>query len=169
VKGFWLDGIGKVMAAPAGSTVQIVERAVKLRDSPDATPVRLTTGDGAQTVGADSVVLRDIPEATAIRLTTDESAPTLSVMQADKLYPYRQKELVRRLAERLDGQVAVGGHDLQCVRRVHKIDDDPMFSYQAQHSPRKYTEAYVDWLVSKYAEDPKFFQHARELVRPRTT
>jgi hypothetical protein len=52
---------------------------------------------------------------------------------------------------------------------VHKVDDDPMFSYQAQHSPRKYTEAYVDWLVSKHAEDPKFFQHARELVRARTT
>lgn len=27
VKGFWLEGIGKVMAAPAGSTVQIVQRA----------------------------------------------------------------------------------------------------------------------------------------------
>ena len=49
-----------------------------------------------------------------------------------------------------------------------KIDDDPMFSYQAQHSSRKYTEAYVDWLVSKHTEDPKFFQHARELVRGRT-
>ncbi|OFW26026.1 MAG: hypothetical protein A3H97_11380 [Acidobacteria bacterium RIFCSPLOWO2_02_FULL_65_29] len=169
VKGFWLDGIGKVMAAPAGSTVQIVQRAITLKDSAEATPVRLTTGDGAPTVGVDSVALRDTPEATAIRLTNDESAPTLSVMQADKLYPHRQKELVQRLAERLGGQTSVSGHDLQCVRRVHKVDDDPMFSYQAQHSPRKYTEAFVDWLVSKHAEDPKFFQHARELVRARTT
>ena len=168
VKGFWLDGIGKVMAAPEGSTVQIVQRTVKLKDSPDATPVRLTTVDGAPTLGADSVVLRDIPEATAIRLTNDENAPTLSVMQADKLYPYRQKELVKRIAEHLGGQPTVSGHDLQCVRRVHKIDDDPMFSYQAQHSPRKYTEAYVDWLVSRHTEDPKFFQHARDLVRART-
>jgi hypothetical protein len=37
--------------------------------------------------------------------------------------------------------------------------------YQAQHSPRKYTEAYVDWLLSKYAEDPNFFKQARELIR----
>lgn len=169
VKGFWLDGIGKVMAAPAGSTVQIVQRAITLKDSAEATPVRPTTGDGAPTVGVDSVALRDTPEATAIRLTNDESAPTLSVMQADKLYPHRQKELVRRLAECLGGQATVSGHDLQCVRRVHKVDDDPMFSYQAQHSPRKYTEAFVDWLVSKHFEDPKFFQHAREVVRARTT
>ena len=160
VKGFWLEGIGKVMAAPAGSTVQIVQRA---------TAVRLAKDDEAPTVGVDNVVLRDTPKATAIRLTNDENAPTLSVMQADKLYPYRQKELVKRLAERLGGQPVVSGHDLQCVRRVHKVDDDPMFSYQAQHSPRKYTEAYVDWLVSKHAEDPKFFQHARDLVRGRNT
>jgi hypothetical protein len=168
VKRFWLDGIGKVMAAPEGSTVQIVQRTVKLKDSPDATPVRLTTGDGAPTLGADSVVLRDIPEATSIRLTNDENAPTLSVMQADKLYPYRQKELVKRIAERLGGQPTVSGHDLQCVRRIHQIDDDPMFSYQAQHSPRKYTEAYVDWIVNKHTEDPQFFQRTRELARGRT-
>jgi hypothetical protein len=42
-----------------------------------------------------------------------------------------------------------------------------MFTYQAQHSPRKYTEAFVDWLMSKYAEDPSFFKRAHELVRTR--
>lgn len=77
------------------------------------------------------------------------------------------KELVKRLAERMGGQPVIGTHDLQCVRRVHKIDDNPMFTYQAQHSPRKYTEAFVDWLLSKYGEDPNFFKQARELVRMR--
>jgi hypothetical protein len=159
VKGFWLDGIGKVMAAPAGSTVQIVHH--ELRHDPEAIPVRLTTDDGSPVMGASSVVLRDTPEAAAIRLTTDENAPTLSVMQADKIYVYRQKELVRRLAERLNG-VSITGHDLQCVRRVHRVDHEPMFSYQAQHSPRKYTEAFVDWLVMKHSEDSEFFRHTRE-------
>ncbi len=95
VKGFWLDGIGKVMAAPAGSTVQIVQRAITLKDSAEATPVRLTTVDGAPTVGVDSVALRDTPEATAIRLTNDESAPTLSVMQADNSDP-RSSAVLKR-------------------------------------------------------------------------
>ena len=99
-----------------------------------------------------------------IRLTTDENAPTLSVMQADKIYLYRQKELVKRLAERLDG-VSITGHDLQCVRRVHRVDDEPMYCYQAQHSPRKYTEAFVDWLVLKYREDAEFFRLARDRAR----
>lgn len=167
VKGFWLDGIGKIMAAPAGSDVQIVQRAITLRDTEDAMPVRLTTDGEAPTVGTSSVALRDAPDAVPIRLTNDENAPTLSVMQADKLYPYRLKELVRRLAERMGGETVIGTHDLQCVRRVHKIDDDPMFTYQAQHSPRKYTEAFVDWLLSKYAEDSNFFKQARDLVHMR--
>jgi len=167
VKGFWLDGIGKVMAAPAGSDVQIVQRRFTLKDSEDAMPVRLTTEAGAPPLGVSDVALRDAPNAVPIRLTNDENAPTLSVVQADKLYPYRQKELIKRLQERMGGQPVVSGHDLQCVRRVHKIDDNPMFTYQAQHSPRKYTEAFVDWLLSKYAEDPNFFKGARDLARTR--
>ncbi len=165
VKGFWLDGIGKIMAAPAGSDVQIVQRAITLTDSEDATPVRLTTDGGATEIGIGNVALRDAPDAPSIRLTNNEDAPTLSVMQADKLYPHRLKELVKRLAERMGGQPVVGTRDLQCVRRVHKIDDNPMFTYQAQHSPRKYTEAFVDWLLSKYTEDLNFFKQAREIVR----
>lgn len=168
VKGFWLDGIGKVMAAPAGSTVQIVQHDYTLLDSPDATPVRLTTEDGSPTFAIENVTLRDTAGATAIRLTNDANAPTLSVMQADKLYPYRQKELVKRLAERLEGRVTVSGHDLQCVRRMHQVDDDPMLSYAAQHSPRKYTEAFVDWLVEQLSADPLFFQKARDAMRSRT-
>jgi hypothetical protein len=155
------------MAAPAGSDVQIVQREITLKDSEDAEAVRLTTEGGAPAIGISNVALRDATDAVPIRLTNDESAPTLSVMQADRLYPHRQKELVKRLAERRGGQPVISAHDLQCVRRVHKVDDNPMFTYQAQHSPRKYTEAFVDWLLSKHSEDPNFFRQARELVRMR--
>jgi Putative DNA-binding domain/EC042_2821-lke REase len=165
VKGFWLDGIGKIMAAPAGSDVQIVQRAITLTNSDEAAPVRLTTDGNAPAIGIDNVTLKDAPGAIAIRLTNEENAPKLSVMQADKLYPYRQKELLEKLAERLDNKSRISSHDLQCVRRTHKIDDDPMFSYQAQHSPRKYTENFVEWLLSKNAENPQFFQQARDSVR----
>jgi hypothetical protein len=165
VKEFWLSGIGKVMTAPAGSEVQIVQREVTLTNSEEALPVRLTSDGTASVVGINNVTLRDTPGATAIRLTSDENAPTLSVMQADKLYPYRQKELLRTLAERLGGDTTVSSHDLQCVRRAYKVDEDPMFSYQAQHSPRKYTEGFVDWLLNKYQENPEFFHQARGLAR----
>lgn len=59
VKGFWLNGIGKIMAAPAGSEVQLVQRAIALTNSEDAAPVRLTTDDSAASMGINKVILRD--------------------------------------------------------------------------------------------------------------
>jgi len=165
VKGFWLNGIGKIMTAPAGSEVHVIQRAVTLTNSENAAPVRLATDGNAETLSINNVTLRDSPDATAIRLTNDENAPTLSVMQADKLYPYRQKELLKRLSEVVAGKVTISSHDLHCVRRMHNIDDDPMFSYQAQHSPRKYTDGFVKWLLDKHAENPQFFQEARDGIK----
>ena len=164
VKGFWLDGIGKVVTAPLGSTVQIVQQDVMLRETADQA-VRITTEDNAPAMRVENVALRDTPEATAIRLTTDESAPALSVIQADKLYPYRQTELLKRLKDRLG--ISVSGHDLQCVRRQFPIYDDPTFTHQAQFSPRKYSNAYVDWLVEQFTADSRFFQNARDAFRSR--
>ena len=139
VKEFWLQGIGRVMAAPVGSTVQVIQPDVALRDTTDATP---------------------------IRLTTDQNAPTLSIVQADRLYPYRQTELVKKLTERL-GSKAVSGHDLQCIRRLHGVDLEPTFSHQSQWSPRKYSETFLEWLLQQHEGDPEFFQKAREACRSR--
>jgi hypothetical protein len=166
VKDFWLQGIGKVMAAPAGSTVQIVQHDMAIRGSADAA-VRLTTDDGAQSVRLENVALRDVPDATAIRLTRDENAPALSVVQADRLYPFRQTKLLKKLAERVGKPKAVSGHDLQCVRRAHAIDDDPNFTHQAQYSPRKYSDSFLDWLVEQVVADPLFFHNARDACRVR--
>jgi Putative DNA-binding domain len=165
VKEFWLNGIGKVMTAPAGAEVQIVQRAVTVTSSGEAMPVRLASDGSAPAVGINNATLQDAPDATAIRLTNDENAPVFSVMQTDKLYPHRQTELLKRLAERLDGNFKISSHDLQCVRRVYIVDENPMFSYQSQHSPRKYTDGFVDWILKMCAENPKFFQNIRDSIR----
>jgi len=91
----------------------------------------------------------------------------LSVVQADRLYPFRQTELLKKLAERLGKPKAVSGHDLQCVRRAHAIDDDPNFTHQAQYLPRKYSDSFLDWLVEQVVADPLFFHNARDACRVR--
>jgi hypothetical protein len=137
LKDFWLQGIAKVVAAPPGSTVQVVQQEVSLRDSAEAVP---------------------------IRLTTDEGAPPFRAIQADKLYPYRQKEVIKLLDERL-GPKIVGPHDLLCVRRTYDTDANPTFLHKGQWSPRQYSEAFVEWLVEQYSADPAFFRNAREACR----
>jgi hypothetical protein len=137
LKDFWLQGIAKVVAAPPGSTVQVVQQEVSLLDSPEATP---------------------------IRLTTDETAPAFKAIQADKLYPYRRKEVLELLEKRIGNKVA-GPHDILCVRRVYKIDSNPTFSYRSQWSPQQYSDAFLEWLVKQYNADSLFFQKTREVYR----
>jgi hypothetical protein len=93
VRVFWLDGIAKVVAAPPGATVQVLQQDVTPTASPDAAP---------------------------IRLSGDMNAPVFRAIQADKLYPYRQTELVKQLRERLKCPITT--HDLLCVRRVREPD-----------------------------------------------
>jgi hypothetical protein len=140
VKSFWLEGIGKVVAAPDGAIVQVVNRDVSLRDSPDASP---------------------------IRLTNDEKAPVFRAIQADILYPYRLKELVRLLSERLGS--AISSYNIQCVRKVYNVDDNPTFSYKAHWSPRQYSEAFVEWLVEQNRLDNEFITKAYAASRSSST
>ncbi len=164
VKRFWLDGIGKVVGAAPGSRVVVIADGISDSDGARPTPGPPAAGGDSPAQAPGSVALLAGPGAAAIRLTKDEAAPALSVVQADSLYPYRETELKARLAERLGGRV-VSSHDLQCVRRTHPVDEDPTYSHRAQFSPRKYSEAYLEWLCGQVLADPEFFRKARDAAR----
>jgi len=134
VKGFWLDGIAKVVQAPEGSQVQIVHQAVSL----------MPTADDAQ----------------IIRLTNDGKGTEFRVVDHDQLYPYRAKELVERLKKIIQTR-AVSSYDVQVVRRVHGVDDNPNFSHKGKFATRQYSEAFVEWITDEYVRDPSFFEKAR--------
>lgn len=139
VKGFWLDGIAKVVAAPAGSRVQVVQDAVALTGSEGAQPIRLTdSGDG----------------------------PLFKVVDNDQLYPYRAKELLRRLDELL-GPKKISSYDIQLARRHHNVDGNPNYSYRGRFGSRQYSEAFVEFLVNQQSNDPQCFQKLRDQTRLR--
>jgi len=139
VREFWLDGIAKVVEAPAGSSVKIYPPEVELRS---------------------------VDEATPIRLTTEETAQTFKVIEFDKLYPYRQKELVAAVKAKL-GNGVVSPHDIQIIRRLHNIDADPTYSGQSKYGSRQYSDAFLDWLISCFGTDSAFFQRERDSYRRR--
>ena len=136
VKGFWLDGIAKVVQAPPEAQVQIVTPAVSL--AKEASQV--------------------------IRLTTKAEGPEFRVVDNDQLYPYRAKELKQRMSEVLGSSVA-SPYDIQLVRKQFGIDEDPNFSYKGKFGTRQYSEAFVDWLAEHYQKDQEFFHKVRELAR----
>ena len=134
VRSFWMDGITKVVKAPEGSQVQIVQQAVALMPATDDTQ--------------------------KIRLTVGGEGPEFRVVDNDQLYPYRAKELVEQLKKKIQPRT-VTSYDIQVVRKVHGIDNNPNFSHKGKFATRQYSEAFVEWVAGEYSKDSSFFEKAR--------
>lgn len=130
-----LEGIAKVVEAPAGTRVAIV-------------------ADGKEPVGS--------PEPTSVRVTYSEEAPEYRAPLIDKTHPYRQKELLQHVNERLAGTCHVSTHDFLCVRRVHNIHRDLKYCFNLNWSSPRYSPACIDWLISQITSDSMFLHRARE-------
>lgn len=117
------------------------------------------------------LVLTDKPGSEDIMLSRalPGSKPTHVVEVAkdpSRTHPLRQKELLEQLVSRLDG-LGINAHDIQCVNKVHRVKARAEFFYQGKvkGSPGQYSPAYVEWLVSKFQKDSKFFQKARTAAK----
>ncbi len=69
----------------------------------------------------------------------------------------------------LGGAFLVTPHHLQCVRRVHKIDADPVHCYHGNFSSPTYSQTFVDWLLERYREEPLFFENCKAAVKTEST
>jgi schlafen family protein len=135
----FLGDLRKVVAAPLGSTVHVIS------------PKR--RGDV-------------MPTALPIRLVHDPSAPAFRQVDTDATYPFRQKELVEIVNQRIGGVYHVNTHDLQCVRRVYGIDKQPLYFHKPKFGSPQYSLEFVDWLVHGFLNDPALFTQARQLAQP---
>ena len=139
----WLANIRQVMHAPDGAEVAVIETAERDEEG----------------------------RPTLIRLTTDPHAPLYGQVDPDRSHPYRQKEVIREVNARLDGE-GVNAFDVLSVRRVHSISEDtrPEFVHVPKFGSPQYSDAFVDWLVAEHERDPKFFAQAKArylAARPR--
>lgn len=137
IKCFWLNGITKVVEAPAGSEVHVVKATVAVSKAETAQPIRLTSsGEG----------------------------PEFRVVDNDQVYPYRATELMRKLDELLGPKVATSYH-IQLVRKQFGIDTNPNYSHKGKFGTRQYSDAFLEWVVEHYRKDNHFFQKVREAAR----
>jgi hypothetical protein len=129
-----MSNLSKVVAMAEGSEVQVIPREVA------------KSGD---------------PRAVAVRLVDDPRVPTVRALDLDQTHPFRQTELLKELNKRLGGKVNVTGHQVQCIRRAHGIDQNPTYSHQPKFATRQYSAAFLDWMVDQYNRDAEFFTKAR--------
>ena len=130
----WLDGIVKVVEAPSGSRVAILPPESQQAGPSGAVP---------------------------LRLTDDPAAPAYYAVPLDKTHPFRQKELVKEVNERLAGRRAINSHHVVCVRRVHEVQKNLSFCYTQNYASPRYSQAFVDWIVAQYETDPAFFERTK--------
>ena len=135
IKKSWLDGIAKIVEAPAGSKIAVLPPEIKHSSSPQALP---------------------------IRIVDDPSAPPYYAMKVDDTHPYRQKDVVKLVNERLTGRKTITSYYIVCIRRVFNIHKDIKYCYTMSYASPRYNEAFVNWIIEQYENNNHFFEEIKE-------
>jgi hypothetical protein len=105
-----------------------------------------------------------------VRIVSDPNAPALQPQDVDRLYPWRQKDLLHELNHRI-GRQLLTTYDVQAVRRHHQLDERPDFVFHLPGAGRRYSPAVADWIMEQFARAPEFFHDAhaadQEMLRLR--
>lgn len=83
----------------------------------------------------------------------------------DKTHPYRQKEVLELVNEKLVKTPPVNQFDMQCVRKIHNIASRSEFYYKSKFAPPQYSPQFVDWIIKQATESPDFFIRARHKAK----
>jgi hypothetical protein len=134
----WLTNIRKVVEAPEGAQIIVIEG-----NQP-------TTGEN---------------EIHNIRLVDDPDAPVYQMLDTNKTHPYRGKEVIELLHKHLGEQVKLSSYDILAVRYVHKIENVRRYFYLPHHGAPSYSNSFVEWLIEQFEKNHDFFQLARDEYR----
>jgi len=100
----------------------------------------------------------------SVRITSDPNAPGVRGISAEDTCNMRQMDVLRRLLEILGTTERITSHDLQCVRKAHRVDEHPEWFWKPHFSAPQYSEAYAQWLATQFRENANFFWDARQAL-----
>lgn len=106
-----------------------------------------------------------------VLLTHGEHGEPLGVVETPRdparTHPYRQKELINRVNDLLDGSRTINSHDVQCICKVFTVEKRPDFRYQGAitGSPVQYSEDFAQWIVAEHLKKQTFFSDCRTKAR----
>ncbi len=134
IKKSWLEGIAKVVEAPPGARIAVLPPELDHAADLNGTPVRIVD---------------------------DPQAPTYRSLPIDETHPYRQKEVVKLVNERLKGRRIITTHHILCVRRALSVEKNTRFCYTQRHTSAQYSAAFIDWVVASFEVNERFFDDAK--------
>ena len=107
----WIGGVRKVIEAPPDSRISVLSNEVRASNSPAAVP---------------------------IRLVDDDTAQAFKLVDIDKVYPYRQKELVAEVRKGLPKGSVFNSFDVQVLRKLNPVLETDVFSHKPNFGSRQY-------------------------------
>jgi hypothetical protein len=134
IQEMFLGNIRQVVDAPRGSSLQVMSPAM-------AVPL----------------AAQDLQ----VRVTNDPNATAVVAVDKGRLCPYRQKDVLRRLGERLPGGPMISSHDLVSINSAHNIQNREEMCWKPDFSAKQYSDAYIDWIIEQIASTPHFLADAR--------
>jgi hypothetical protein len=98
------------------------------------------------------------------RIVKDKDAIPVRPAEADSVWPYRQKDVVKRVNDQLAGAYKMSPYDIQVIKKQYDIrEKHPEFMYKPfEKGSPQFSEAFVDWLVEQFRKDPSFFRKGRQ-------
>ena len=96
-----------------------------------------------------------------IRLVSDPDATVFGTVDYDRTHPHIQKRLIAAVNALLPAEISINQFDVLAVRRTHDVDSNPNFYHKGAFGPSQYSNAFAEWLVSKFKLDNRFFLEAR--------
>lgn len=134
-----LAGVTKVFEAPEGSRIEVVSADEEEQDE----------GPGSAT-----------------RLVASDDAEHAAVLNPNKTHPYRMMHLLDEVNARLPADVKkINQHDIRVALYVFGLQDDIAYMYEPDYGPKKYTQAFADFLVDKIDDNRHALQLARSQYR----
>ncbi len=130
-----VKGLRKVSVAPRGAQLEVVPSSSVSQSHPNPVPFRLTHDPTAQgVVGIDR----------------------------GRLCPYRQKEVIAKLKERLPSGPLPSTHDIWAINKVYNIEAKEDLAWKPEFSSRQYHDAFIDWVVERIQKDQQFLPDVRQ-------
>lgn len=154
-----LRNVRRVVAAPSGSTLEVVlpAKRARLARRPESAPSSML--DGREPVAVRPTMSS---EATPVRITSDPAAPTYHLVDPDQTHPYRMVDLLKEVNSQLTplGR-SLCPYDIHAIHDVHGVFSRIEFSYKPQYGSRKYTKEFAAWLVDQMRRNQMFHLLAR--------
>jgi hypothetical protein len=116
------------------------------------------------------LVLTKNPNEADISLDVGASGVSTSIIEVPKdscvTHPFLYSRVYEEVNQRIGSDV-MGVHDMKCIVKLYDVHNRREYYYRGKFksSPGQFSEAFVNWLVTKHTKDQEFFARCRNKYR----